>query len=235
VRNFNYPAIGHHCRRSWVVPDRLLARARLFCKRRTLFAPMVPSIARMLKPCRSLVGHAPYVRQARAGGTCRESVGALRRWLLLAQVPRLARWWKFLTIETVVCVGIRKDGRSWARARRAGVERHAFSSLRRGDTARSVAAGQPANVRCHPLEPLRRRAAVRNQLRAIWGSPVDSWVHLRTDAIAHDQPEQRPPFPPKQPVALGQGLSVCCALLGSTLRPIGPVQPHSRSTGLLAS
>jgi hypothetical protein len=51
--------------------------------------------------------------------------------------------------------------------------------------------------------------AVRNQLRAIWGSPADSWVHLRTDAIAHGQPEQRPPFSPKQPVSLGQGLFVC--------------------------
>lgn len=51
--------------------------------------------------------------------------------------------------------------------------------------------------------------AVRKQLRAIWGSSVDSWVHLRTDAIAHAQPDQRPPFSPKQPVALGQGLFVC--------------------------
>jgi hypothetical protein len=28
-------------------------------------------------------------------------------------------------------------------------------------------------------------------------------------AIAHGQPDQRPPFSPKQPVALGQGLFVC--------------------------
>ena len=51
--------------------------------------------------------------------------------------------------------------------------------------------------------------AVRKQLRAMLGGSVDSWVHLRTDAIAHGQPTQRPPFSPKQPVALGQGLFVC--------------------------
>ena len=54
------------------------------------------------------------------------------------------------------------------------------------------------------LEP-----AVRAQLRAMWGSAVDSWVHLRTDAIAHGQPDQRPPFSPKQSVARGDGLFVC--------------------------
>ncbi len=51
--------------------------------------------------------------------------------------------------------------------------------------------------------------AVRTQLRAMWGSSVDSWRHLRTDAIAHGQPTQRPPFSPKQQVALGQGVFVC--------------------------
>lgn len=50
---------------------------------------------------------------------------------------------------------------------------------------------------------------VRAQLRRMWGSAVDGWRHLRTDAIAHGQPKQLPPFDPKQPVALGDGLFVC--------------------------
>ena len=49
---------------------------------------------------------------------------------------------------------------------------------------------------------------VRAQLRTIWGREVDDWVHLRTDAIAHGQPRQHPPFSPKKPVALGDGLFV---------------------------
>ena len=51
--------------------------------------------------------------------------------------------------------------------------------------------------------------SVRRQLRAIWGSGVDEWRHLRTDTIAHGQPDQRPPFSPKQRVSLGDGLFVC--------------------------
>lgn len=51
--------------------------------------------------------------------------------------------------------------------------------------------------------------AVRAQLRSIWGPAVDSWRHLRTDAIAHGQPRQHAPFSPKQRVALGGGLFVC--------------------------
>lgn len=51
--------------------------------------------------------------------------------------------------------------------------------------------------------------AVRAQLRAIWGAPVDGWQHLRTDAIPHGQPAQPPSFPPKQRTALGDGLHVC--------------------------
>jgi phytoene dehydrogenase-like protein len=49
----------------------------------------------------------------------------------------------------------------------------------------------------------------RTQLRGWWGSQVDSWQHLRTDAIAHGQPSQVPPFAPKRRVALGDGLFVC--------------------------
>jgi phytoene dehydrogenase-like protein len=52
-------------------------------------------------------------------------------------------------------------------------------------------------------------AAVRRQLRGWWGSQVDSWRHLRTDSIAHGQPDQTPPFSPKRRVSLGDGLFVC--------------------------
>jgi hypothetical protein len=51
--------------------------------------------------------------------------------------------------------------------------------------------------------------AVRAQLRRMWGTGVDDWRHLRTDAIAHGQPRQHPPFSPKQRVDLGDGLFVC--------------------------
>ena len=51
--------------------------------------------------------------------------------------------------------------------------------------------------------------AVRAQLRAMWGPAVDTWRHLRTDAIAHGQPRQHPPFSPKQRVDLGDGVFVC--------------------------
>ena len=49
----------------------------------------------------------------------------------------------------------------------------------------------------------------RRQLRGWWGDQVDTWRHLRTYRISHGQPDQRPPFAPKQRVALGEGLFVC--------------------------
>jgi phytoene dehydrogenase-like protein len=52
-------------------------------------------------------------------------------------------------------------------------------------------------------------AAVRTQLRGWWGAPVDEWRHLRTDAIPHGQPDQRPPFSPKRSVKVADGLFVC--------------------------
>jgi phytoene dehydrogenase-like protein len=52
-------------------------------------------------------------------------------------------------------------------------------------------------------------AAVRGQLRRWWGPSVDSWRHLRTDAIAHGQPDQSPPLSPKRAISLGDGLFVC--------------------------
>ena len=50
---------------------------------------------------------------------------------------------------------------------------------------------------------------VRTQLRGWWGNQVDSWTHLRTYRIAHGQPDQAPPFSPKQRVSLGNSLFVC--------------------------
>jgi phytoene dehydrogenase-like protein len=51
--------------------------------------------------------------------------------------------------------------------------------------------------------------AVRAQLRRWWGADVDQWRVLRTDSIAHGQPDSQPPFAPKQRVSLGEGLFVC--------------------------
>ena len=50
---------------------------------------------------------------------------------------------------------------------------------------------------------------VRTQLRGWWGDQVDSWTHLRTYRITHGQPDQTPPFSPKQRVSLGDGIFVC--------------------------
>jgi phytoene dehydrogenase-like protein len=66
-----------------------------------------------------------------------------------------------------------------------------------------VAAAVPGSATGDP-EP-----AVRNQLRRWWGPQVDSWRHLRTYTIPHGQPDQSPPFHPKEPVSLGEGLFVC--------------------------
>jgi len=51
--------------------------------------------------------------------------------------------------------------------------------------------------------------AVRAQLRAMWGTQVDRWRHLRTDAIAHGQPRQFPPFAPKRSIRSNGGIFVC--------------------------
>jgi phytoene dehydrogenase-like protein len=51
--------------------------------------------------------------------------------------------------------------------------------------------------------------AARTQLRRWWGRDVDDWRHLATYRIAHGQPDQQPPFAPKQRVALGDGRFVC--------------------------
>jgi protoporphyrinogen oxidase len=62
---------------------------------------------------------------------------------------------------------------------------------------------------CPGVDDLHIEPAVRKQLRTMWGPVVDTWRHLRTDAIAHGQPRQQPPFSPKQRVALGDGMFVC--------------------------
>jgi len=49
----------------------------------------------------------------------------------------------------------------------------------------------------------------RTQLRSWWGAQVDGWSHLATYRIPHGQPGQRPPFSPKQAVALPDGRFVC--------------------------
>lgn len=54
------------------------------------------------------------------------------------------------------------------------------------------------------LEP-----AVRRQLRDWWGADIDGWHHLRTDVIAHGQPDSRPPFHPKRAVQVRDGIYVC--------------------------
>ncbi|MGI9610361.1 MAG: FAD-dependent oxidoreductase, partial [Acidimicrobiia bacterium] len=54
------------------------------------------------------------------------------------------------------------------------------------------------------LEP-----SVRRQLVAWFGADVDGWRHLRTDTIAHAQPDQTPPTNPRQVVSLGERLFVC--------------------------
>ncbi len=52
-------------------------------------------------------------------------------------------------------------------------------------------------------------ARVREQLAEWFGSTVAEWDLLRTDVITHGQPAQRPPFHPKQLVALGDHVFVC--------------------------
>lgn len=71
--------------------------------------------------------------------------------------------------------------------------------------------GRPALVAaaCPGVASTDLESAVRSQLHGWWGDQVDGWRHLRTDAIEHGQPDQRPPFHPKQSVSLGDGLFVC--------------------------
>ncbi|MFM1751841.1 MAG: hypothetical protein RL119_803 [Actinomycetota bacterium] len=52
-------------------------------------------------------------------------------------------------------------------------------------------------------------AVARTQLTTMFGKKVNDWRHLRTYRINHGQPDQSPPFQPKDPVSLGDGLFVC--------------------------
>jgi len=62
---------------------------------------------------------------------------------------------------------------------------------------------------CPGINDPEAEEGVRRQLERIWGAHVASWTHLRTDAIAHGQPRQYPPFSPKKRIDLGDGLFVC--------------------------
>lgn len=70
-----------------------------------------------------------------------------------------------------------------------------------------VAAACPGVLPTSGSDPL--ETLIRAQLRGWWGARVDGWTHLRTDAIAHGQPGQRPPFHPKKRVELPDGRFVC--------------------------
>lgn len=50
---------------------------------------------------------------------------------------------------------------------------------------------------------------VRRQLITLFGPVVEKFRTLRVDAIAHGQPGQAPPFSPKEPVSLDDGIFVC--------------------------
>ncbi len=63
--------------------------------------------------------------------------------------------------------------------------------------------GQPA------LETVDLEHVARDQMRTMFGESVDAWTHLRTYRIEHGQPDQTPPFDPRQKVALGSGIFVC--------------------------
>lgn len=73
-----------------------------------------------------------------------------------------------------------------------------------GPAGQSLIVASCPGVCNHTIESM-----VRDELRGWWGGVVDSWRHIRTDAIRHAQPDHVPPHSPKQPVHLGGGLFVC--------------------------
>ena len=95
------------------------------------------------------------------------------------------------------------DGVGTGPALNVAVMTNVSSEYGPGDGRALVAAACPGTL-SGELEP-----AVRAQLRGWWGASVDAWTHLRTDAIAHGQPDQQPPFHPKQSQSLGDGIFVC--------------------------
>ena len=50
---------------------------------------------------------------------------------------------------------------------------------------------------------------VGEQMARWFGAGRGAWDHLRTDVIAHGQPDQRPPLHPRRRVAVGDGMFVC--------------------------
>jgi phytoene dehydrogenase-like protein len=50
---------------------------------------------------------------------------------------------------------------------------------------------------------------VKQQLLSWWGPQVNDWKHLASYRIPHGQPDQSPPFAPKQRVRLSESLFVC--------------------------
>ncbi len=62
---------------------------------------------------------------------------------------------------------------------------------------------------CPGPQPEDLEPAVRAQLTGWFGPSVATWDHLRTYHIAHGQPDQSPPFHPRENVRLGETLWVC--------------------------
>jgi phytoene dehydrogenase-like protein len=62
---------------------------------------------------------------------------------------------------------------------------------------------------CPGPQPPDLEAAVRAQLVAWFGPVVHGWKHLRTYRISHGQPDQSPPFNPKEEIQLNDRLWVC--------------------------
>lgn len=62
---------------------------------------------------------------------------------------------------------------------------------------------------CPGPQPQDLEPAVRAQLNGWFGAEVSTWSHLRTYHIEHGQPDQSPPFSPKESVRLSDQLWVC--------------------------
>jgi len=62
---------------------------------------------------------------------------------------------------------------------------------------------------CPGPQPGDLEPAVRAQLTGWFGSAVATWTHLRTYHVAHGQPDQSPPFRPKERVRISESLWVC--------------------------
>ncbi len=69
-----------------------------------------------------------------------------------------------------------------------------------------VAAAIPGSPAMHEMD---LELSARQQMRSMFGTDVDQWDHLRTYRIEHGQPDQSPPFDPRQKVSLGEGIFVC--------------------------